>query len=60
MDDKTVCVIVGIFSLTLLETTALIKGIDGVFFGAIIAAISTLAGLLAGHVITKKEIPANV
>jgi len=46
--NKVVAVLVAIVSITLLETIALLKGIDGQLFATAMATIAALVGYLFG------------
>lgn len=51
----------GIFSILALETIALIKGVDGVMFGAAMAGIGTIIGwVFRGYRNHKKKGSLNV
>lgn len=53
VSDRVVLSIAGIISLTMLETCALLKNIDGAMFGAVIAAIAGIAGYSLKDVIER-------
>ena len=55
MDDSTVVKLVAIGAITVLETAALISGIDGAFFGPAIAVIGGIAGYELRGLSTKKQ-----
>jgi len=44
MEDKTIMTIVAMILIAILESVAMMKGIDGYLFGVVVAVISGLAG----------------
>jgi len=44
MEDKSWISCLAIIALTMLESVALLKGLDGALFGLIVAAVAGLAG----------------
>jgi len=50
MDDKTLITLWAMTVIALLEVAAIICGIDGAYFGLVIAVVSALGG----HIITKE------
>lgn len=49
MNTSEMTIIIGIVSVTILESIALLRGIDGVALSASIGAIAYMAGLLTGR-----------
>ena len=44
MEDKNILLVVAMILIAILEICAMLKGIDGHLFGAVVAVISGLAG----------------
>ncbi len=55
MNDRTIQVLVSICCVTLLEAVAILKGVDGAYFGAVIAAISGLGGFAVGEKVAMRK-----
>jgi hypothetical protein len=51
MNDHSVIIVAAIAGITILETIALINGIDGIILSFAVGAITTLAGVKIGDVL---------
>lgn len=53
VSDKTLAVITGIGAITIIESVALLKGIDGTLLMASLSALGVLVGYVFGFTIHK-------
>lgn len=51
MEDKTLITITGLICISVLETIALLKEIDGVLFGLVVSVIAGAIGVKIGRVL---------
>ncbi len=56
MEDATVIKIVAVVAITVLEAAAILTGLDGAYFGIVVAAVGGIAGYeLRGLSLKKQE-----
>ena len=55
MEDRTIMIITGIVCITVLETIALLKGIDGSLMALAFSTIGGILGFKAGKIKSKRK-----